>query len=163
MKKVLFFAILAACLVPLRSSAQFYQFVLGSAGGEITSSNGEISFIQSIGDVAGTFVKGSTAKFVQGFPDCFNCNDCVVVEVVELVPELHLSLFPNPSSGWLVLEGDTDKVAGYQIFNSQGALLSSSGYTGGQIDLQMLPGGLYFICFMDDQGKWLGTAKVLRQ
>lgn len=148
---------------PLWASAQIDQYVIGSLGGEIQVAGGGVSFVQSIGDIAGSFVKGETAKFSQGFPQCFDCDNCETVDVVYLDAEVSFRLFPNPTTGRLMLEGDTEAVFRYRAFNAQGVLLIDKAFTGPQIDLDSLASGLYIILFSNKKGEWLATAKVVKE
>jgi Secretion system C-terminal sorting domain len=156
--------VVIAFILPMAVSAQIKQFSIGSLGGQIQQTGGDnIQFIHSIGDIAGTFVQGQAVSFSQGFPQCFNCDNCDVTNVVYRDDEVNFRLFPNPASSLLTLDGTIDNIYQYRIFNAQGKLMTVEELSGNQIDIQSLATGLYTISFLDKKGQWLATAKIVKQ
>jgi hypothetical protein len=124
-KDYLFTLLFLACLpAAMLAQSQFDQSLVGSMGGEISAASGDVSFLQSMGSIAGTFVHGPGGRFVQGFAQESYCGDCKTLTSV-VNPELEASLrfFPNPAYDLLHVEGDTEVLHRYQIFDAQGKLV----------------------------------------
>jgi Secretion system C-terminal sorting domain len=113
---------------------------------------------------SGTLRALLNVSFTQGFPKCFNCDSCTIItNVVYRDEQIYIRLFPNPANSLLTLNGDIDKIYQYRIFNAQGKLMAGEKFAGNQIDIQSLATGLYAISFLDKEGKWLATAKIVKQ
>ncbi len=155
--------LLFSCLfaIPAGLHAQFDQFVIGSLGGHFQSASG-IQFTQSIGDLAGAHIQGSTAQFTQGFPQCPDCLECFISSTADVARGIPLRIYPNPASEWLQVETSSPDVTRYQLFNAQGILLAERAFTDSQIYVGELPGGIYLLRFTDEKGRWLATGRVLK-
>ena len=67
---------------------------------------------------------------------------------------LHIRLFPNPSTGWLQVEGAGS--AAYTLLNTVGQVVQS-GIIEGAVDMNGLPNGLYILSLRTEEGKrWTG-------
>lgn len=158
-------------LLSLTATAQFQQAVIGSLGGEIAAADGSISFTQSVGDVAGTFVYtefGTTdnpVNFSQGFVQCFACDDCpFLVSVTGLTPGLEeLVVYPNPTSGRLEISGDNDRIHRYQVVDATGRQVLTGRFLASNVDLSPYPPGFYILRLFDQDGQGLATVKVVRR
>lgn len=78
------------------------------------------------------------------------------------VPTQQLSVFPNPASNHITLQDlpEQDTPFQYRLFNPQGQLLQR-GETRGQITLQNLASGTYWVLLSSKESHWQGTSKVV--
>lgn len=81
--------------------------------------------------------------------------------ISESTPGEHLKLFPNPTSGPVVLSGINGKIQRVEVWTSTGAMVSVSVDGIPSVDLKDLPQGLYLIRVMTVTG--VSSAYVVRQ
>ncbi len=78
----------------------------------------------------------------------------------ETVSSTAIALFPNPTSGLLQWTGTEGKVVTIRVFDQLGVLVKEQNVDGQQIDLSLLPNGLYFVHLTDAEGILLTLQKV---
>jgi hypothetical protein len=127
--------------------AQIDQYVIGSLGGEIgKNTNSTYRLTHSIGDVAGTSIgEASTPLLVQGFPQCFACDDCLPLDLEDLFSNPLINVFPNPTSGLLQLEGETRLIYRYELYSPNGQQVQAAQLGMPQLDLSALSTGIYLL------------------
>jgi len=69
-------------------------------------------------------------------------------------------VFPNPSTGLLQWSGTTGEMVTVRVFDQLGVLLKEQNLNGTQIDMGLLPNGLYFVQITGTDGVVLTTQKV---
>lgn len=63
-----------------------------------------------------------------------------------------ITLYPNPSSGRVFLQGQSTEVETFRLYSASGQLLTNGVYLSEGIDLSGLPNGLYFLEHTGEQG-----------
>ncbi|MDV7389960.1 T9SS type A sorting domain-containing protein, partial [Arthrospira platensis SPKY1] len=56
-----------------------------------------------------------------------------------------LSIYPNPTRGWLTISGGSSNTGSYKIFNLQGKLMTVLPSSHLQFDVSSLPSGLFIL------------------
>ena len=74
---------------------------------------------------------------------------------------LELSIFPNPTSDRLFIEGQNTNQVHYQLIDILGRIISQDVYTSEGIDFKRLETGIYFVKINDTNGNTL-TRKVVK-
>ena len=141
MKQLIFILALAGVQPLWAQFSDIDEFVIGSVGGQIT--NNTYSLVQSIGDIAGTDISGSSYQLTQGFPQGYLLGPPTGLQ--ELYANPQLAVFPNPTGGTLHLEGELRFIQRYELFAPNGQLVSAAELSAQEIDLSALPVGMYLL------------------
>ena len=153
--KCYFSFILAFCLGYLSA-----QQAIVTTGGDAESSTGSISY--SIGQVLYHTQNSANYSEGQGVQQPFEIS--VLSAINFLDNSLKLSLFPNPTSDFLILQIDEiPKDLVMQLFDSNGTLLDDLKINSNQTDIptsHLLP-GIYFLK-MTGNDKLIQTYKVIK-
>jgi N-acetylneuraminic acid mutarotase len=73
------------------------------------------------------------------------CETCSVTAIDETNYASGISLYPNPSTGFVFLDSDNSSTAGIKVFNSAGEMVYHSNSTISSIDLSGQPKGVYIV------------------
>ena len=92
-----------------------------ASGGEATGSGGTASY--SIGQVFYTTNTGSNGSVAQGVQQPFEIS--TVVGINETTINLELSVYPNPTTNFLILEVADNTDLNYQLFDMQGKIIEA--------------------------------------
>lgn len=154
------------CILGLTATAQaqFDQYSIGSLGGELVAIDSSISLVQSIGELGGA--KAEISLFTPGFPQCWgeDCGTCSPTSSSQQLIDNNISIFPNPTSGFLSIQMGETSTQQYQILNTTGKLVQNGACSNDTIlDLNPLPSGMYFIVFTDWQHRILFASKIIKQ
>jgi len=118
-----------------------------SGGGEASGTGGSSSY--SIGQVIYTTNSGATGSVAQGVQQAYEVS---IVSQSELVLNMEVSVFPNPSSDLLNLEltSGLDKEVTYFLYDNTGKLLARSAVYNEitKIDLKPFPNAIYHLNVM---------------
>ncbi|MEM7655827.1 MAG: T9SS type A sorting domain-containing protein [Bacteroidota bacterium] len=69
-------------------------------------------------------------------------------------------LYPNPSSGQVLIQAEYSDESSLRIFGTNGSLIRSQPWSGGPIELSGLPNGIYWIELMKGAAS-LGVEKLV--
>ncbi len=163
MKNIHKLYIVLIIILPLSLEAQIDQFAIGSIGGSIEASSGAIHFVQSVGDISGTYLQGNQVDFYQGFPQCFNCDGCVEIVNVKVASNfIDFTVSPNPVTDYFRIEGTIQNIHQYSIISSQGKVVITNHFTDPVIDIGQLTGGVYVVQFFDEEHEVVGVVRVVK-
>lgn len=130
--------------------------VFASAGGFGTSTAGQLS--STIGQIfpQTTEITGNTF-LSQGFQQP---EDLGMVSI-QPGPPFAFRLYPNPSTGRVFLDGLSEAVSQYEIFNNLGQILQRGNLVENTITHPGLPSGVYYLrLYARDRILW-GSAKLM--
>ena len=74
---------------------------------------------------------------------------------------VNITLYPNPTTGLLQWTGTEGQVVTFQVFDQLGVLVKEQKADNPQVDLSLLPNGLYFVRMTSSDGTLLVDQKVL--
>lgn len=139
---------------------------VNSAGISMTQSNGSLNF--TVGDlIIETHTDADGNSLGGGFTN--STTDSSVTSIDELVIEnMDVTLFPNPTSDWLNVQfaEPLDDAVSIEIINTQGKILHSQNYPGGQTQLQLqtshLATGNYFVHIRSHASESSATFKLVK-
>lgn len=80
------------------------------------------------------------------------------------IEKLNLSIYPNPTSQYVNIEGELDNTT-IHVFDAQGravAFLEEKGNNKTVLSLDKLNPGIYFIKFTNDKGQVLGSKRIVK-
>jgi hypothetical protein len=131
-----------------------------AAGGDASGSGGTVAY--SLGQVSYIVASGNGGTANQGVQQAF---EIFTIGSVDEQFEVSISIFPNPTLGYLNLEvlGIPFEKLTYQIFSSQGKLILMGNFTGShsRIDLGELPAATYTMQIINSNHH-LRTYKVIK-
>lgn len=137
------------------------QESVNASGGDATGSGGTVAY--SVGQVVYTTNTGSTGTVAQGVQHAYEIYS---VGINETELNISLSAFPNPTTENLTLQisdFNNEKLA-YQLFDTQGKLLSNGQLTAEQtqINTSRLPPAAYFINVVNQENKKVQSFKIIK-
>ena len=133
------------------------QGVLNTTGASF--SNGSYIIEYSVGEVAINTLTNGTKTVTQGV---LQPGAAILLKVSDVV-ESGLSVYPNPVTTNLYVNGDYQWVKAYQVFAVDGKLITSGDLKKGQLNLSSLPAGTYYITLLPKTGTSTKTIKVIKQ
>src|SRR5699024_1794319 len=78
------------------------------------------------------------------------------------IPEGMFILYPNPAVESVSLEGPTESIHSYMIYDTQGRKVKSFPFTeGNNINLDGLNPGTYFLHFLSKNGELINSSKLI--
>ena len=117
------------------------------------------------GSIFPVIISGSTAQLgnpisfpSNSFTDMASCQQSGSLSAIAEYPETNISIFPNPTRGYLVLPHDID-ISRIAVHNLQGQAIDLK-LDGNIIDLTELPSGTYFIRISSEG--WSNFHKVMK-
>lgn len=123
----------------------YAQENLITSGGTTTSANGTISY--SIGQIAYTVAAGTSGSLVQGVQQPYEIS--VTLGINETTINLEMNVFPNPTTSFLNLKVDKQKIEGlsYQLIDLQGKVIKNKKISSNTttIEMESLPAAIYFL------------------
>lgn len=163
MKTIIFLSIGLLALCSLQAQSLGLQ-QLGSIGGELSTSNGPV-LIHSMGAVAATVIQDNNIRLDQGmFLACdISCSNVKTGIETSLYERPLLSLYPNPTSGLLRIEGESAYIHSYQLFSPTGQLVNRGLIHQEQISIHRFPAGLYLLHVYDRDGQIRMVSKVMKR
>ena len=117
-------ALFITCLLLFGSSALQAQLAILSSGGNISGSNGSVSY--SVGQIAFLTNTGTTGIITEGVQQPF---EILIIEgITEKGINLECSAYPNPATGFVMLKIDRSEIRGlsYQLYTLTGVLLQNN-------------------------------------
>lgn len=130
------------------------------AGASYKAENFTLNYV--LGEPMNTFIEDGDLCIAQGVLQII-INDLTDINSVEL--QTAIKVYPNPTVDNLVVDfnGNT-QLLNYQLFNINGALLSSANFKGGisNIDVSNLPKGKYVLSILENE-KLYKTFKIVKQ
>ncbi len=140
--------------------AQTSHQVLSASGGDATGSGGSVAY--SVGQIVYTAHLGTTGSVAQGVEQAYEIYS---VGIKETALNISLSIFPNPTSDFLILkvEDYNNEALSYNLIDEQGKLILSEQITNQNTQLEMstLARGSYFINIVQTNKK-IQTFKIIK-
>lgn len=120
------------------------QESVNSLGGEATGTGGTASY--SVGQVVYTTNTGTEGTVAQGVQHSFVISS-ITLGINDASEDLKLSVYPNPTTGYLTLKTDDYANLNYHLYNTQGQLIESKKMDSNSsiIDLEGEPSATYFL------------------
>ena len=114
-----------------------------ATGGEATGTGGTASY--SVGQVVYTTNIGTNGSVAQGVQQAFEISTTLGINQTSI--NLELSIYPNPTTGYLTLKTKKSENISYQLFNLQGKLIKDKKVTKNNTNIQMneLPKAIYLL------------------
>ena len=118
--------------------------VISSGGGYQQGARASLSY--TIGEVATQTYRGERVILTQGFEQ----SGLIITSLADLLPELQLQLFPNPTASWLsVLLPEGGNGLSFLLVDGRGRILrelsSAAPGSTARVDLTAYPAGIYFL------------------
>ncbi len=134
-------------------SSAFAQEVVSSSGESFATPSGGIDF--TVGEVVIETVSNGTNTLTQGFHQTL----LEVVGLEDLLPDLEVSIFPNPTDELVTIEVSDFHSLNYQLIDQTGRLIDQDELKSSQTQLNVskLPAGMYTLLLMVNES---GTAKT---
>ena len=119
------------------------QKIITTAGSEATGTGGISSY--TIGQIVYTANTGTNGSVAQGVQQPFEISTTLAIN--ETTINLELSIYPNPTTNFLILK--VEKIAGLtvQLYDLQGKIITSKtvNSTSTNISLEAQPAATYFL------------------
>nr|MBS0037311.1 T9SS type A sorting domain-containing protein [Saprospiraceae bacterium] len=132
------------------------------AGGNASGNSGSVSY--TVGQVFYQTIDGPSAYATEGVQQPYEIYNLTSVENLELT--LEVSIFPNPTSDYLIIELDesVDRSMNYAVFDVSGKQVDNQLLSGIRtaIPTAGLSSGTYFIAIFRE-GEKINTFKVVKQ
>ena len=116
-----------------------------ASGGEATGAGGTASY--SLGQVVYTTATGTNGSVAQGVQQPFEIS--VTTGVNETTINLEMSVYPNPTTNYLQLKVDSEKLdnLNFQLIDLQGKVIDNKklSSTTTSINVESLPKAIYFL------------------
>ncbi len=147
-------------LLSFSVKAQTSHQVLSASGGDATGSGGSVAY--SVGQIVYTTSTGTTGSVAQGVEQAYEIYS---VGIKETALNISLSIFPNPTSDFLILkvEDYNNEALSYNLIDEQGKLILSEQITNQetQVSMSVLARGSYFINIVQANKK-IQTFKIIK-
>ena len=121
------------------------QKTVPATGGEATGTGGTTSY--SVGQVVYTTNTGSNGSIAQGVQQPYEIS--ITTGVNETSINLNLSVYPNPTTNFLNLKFDSEKLENlsYQLYDLQGKVIENNKVNDNstKIKMEALPKAIYFL------------------
>ena len=138
LEKAIFFALLLTSTQGLNA-----QETVTTTGGEATGTGGTTSY--SIGQVVYTTQEGANGSVSQGVQQPYEISTTVGIDETSI--KLEMSVFPNPTTDFLILK--TEEIDGltYQLIDMQGKLIETNkvSINSTTIEMDKLASATYFL------------------
>ncbi len=89
------------------------------------------------------------------------CETCSVTAIDETSYSYGISVYPNPSSGFVILASDNISIAGIKVFNSSGEMVYYTNSTISSIDLSDKPKGVYIV-LLTNKGQTVSKTIIIQ-
>lgn len=154
MIKALFFG---CCLLAWGASNLFAQTGSLTSGGTATGTGGTVSY--SVGQAVYTTAVGSNGTITQGLQQPYE----IFVDMIETNMVATVSMYPNPTKEFVVLNVDNIDNLTYQMFDMQGKLLATSKIESNETKISMmdLASATYFVKVLNSN-KESKTFKIIK-
>ena len=143
-------------------SQSISRSVIASTGGNINSQNGSLSW--TMGEMVTTTIISNDWILTQGF---HQSNLSISSGINSGLSDLQLSLYPNPARDFINVSVNyrKNKKYKYELIDASGRiLLNKEEYSNlFKISLQRFSPSLYYLRFLDEKGKFLGSYKIVKQ
>jgi len=137
--------------------------VIATAGDHFTNTSSQMSW--TLGEpVTETYLTGA-AQLTQGFHQ----TNLTIVAVDDPVAAFQLRVYPNPSSGWVSIEAQSDAPPfGVALSDAQGRVLLSQAAAASQelprtLDLSGYAPGVYLLHLRSQDGQNIQSFKIIKQ
>lgn len=130
-------------------------------GGEAAGAGGTVSY--SVGQVVYTTNTGSNGSVEQGVQQPYEIS--TITGINETSIQLELSVYPNPTTNFLKLKFDSEKIENlsYQLYDLQGRVIENKKINDNSTTIKMegLPKATYFLKVTNNQNI-VKTFKVIK-
>ncbi len=137
------------------------QEIPTASGGEATGTGGTSSY--TVGQVVYTTATGTNGSLAQGVQQPYEISTTVGIN--ETTIQLELSVYPNPTTNYLQLKVDSEKLENlnFQLIDLQGKVIENKKVTAttSTINLESLPKATYFLT-VTDNNQLIKTFKIIK-
>jgi hypothetical protein len=159
-KTLFFLAFLLSFLLSFSMNAQTSHQVLSATGGDASGSGGSVAY--SVGQIVYTTSTGTSGSVAQGVEQAYEISS---VGIKETALNISLSIFPNPTSDYLILKVQdyNNEALSYHLIDEQGKLVLNEQITNQdtQVAMSTLARGAYFINVLQENKK-IQTFKIIK-
>ena len=149
-----------AFLLTFSLNAQTSHQVLSATGGDASGSGGTVAY--SVGQIVYTTSTGTSGSVAQGVEQAYEISS---VGIKETALNISLSIFPNPTSDYLILKVQdyNNEALSYSLLDEQGKLVLNEQITNQvtQVAMSNLARGAYFINVLQENKK-IQTFKIIK-
>jgi hypothetical protein len=134
--------------------------VVASSGDYFSAGSTTLSW--TLGEIATDTYIGSSNQLTQGFHQ----PDSKFALIDDIVPDFHISLYPNPTSGLVTIEADNyTGTLRIEILDLTGKIIYSTGSLENtnsvyQVDVSGYSRGIYFMQIFDGENQKIKTFKL---
>ena len=151
-----FFSSCLALLFALAAQAQTIQpSVVNASGGMLQNTTVYVEW--SLGEPAITTISNTEHIVTQGFLQ----PELNISGVEGLLPGEEISLYPNPVSDHLFFKTSSIRIASLAITDLLGRVVLEYPFVE-DLDVELLPSGVYFLSLLDGQRRLLTTFKIIK-
>jgi len=131
-----------------------------AAGGDVTGGGGSVSY--SIGQTAYLTKTGNNNSITEGVQQPYEIS--VTVGINETGITLEMSVYPNPTTGYLILNVEISENLTYQLYDGLGRVIKKDIIKSNdtRIYLDDLANATYFLS-VKSKGKTLKTFKIIKK
>ena len=142
----------------LFSTTLFAQEVVSSSGAYISNANGSISF--TVGEVSIQTIATGSNVITQGFHQ----TNLGVLAVDDVVDDLSIKVFPNPTSELLQISINDFTNKSYQLFDITGKLISKNvmNKTLNEVNLAPYANGIYLLVLYNENNNRIQTYRIIK-
>ena len=137
------------------------QETVTTSGGDATGTGGTASY--SVGQVVYTTATGTNGSVAQGVQQPYEISTTVGIN--ETTIQLELSVYPNPTTNYLQLKVDSEKLENlnFQLIDLQGKVIENKKVTANSttISMEALPKAIYFLNVTKDN-QVVKTFKIIK-
>lgn len=142
--------------------SSFAQETVSTSGGNIQSESGTVSF--TIGQVFFNSYEGTNGLVSMGVQHAYTISEVTGIE--NKMPQLRLSVYPNPTTDLLMLHVDEDQLSeiAYNLIDMQGRHIDSQtiNTTTTSIDMQSLNTNTYILS-ITHKGSIIKSFKIIKK
>jgi hypothetical protein len=145
-------------LLAIATFTSYSQESINTTGGDVQNAFGTVNY--TIGQIVYEYHYGPTGQVAEGVQQPFEISEVLGVDS-ETLPEMNIRIYPNPTSGLIVIENtdmtniniELKDLNGKQLYSVQQLQLVNN------LDISALPSGWYFLVISKDQ-KGVKTYKI---
>jgi Secretion system C-terminal sorting domain len=103
----------------------------------------------------------SLQLFAQSDKNCIGCGNSYNTESALSVSKSAISIFPNPTTDYVAVNDDSDRVNKLEFYNLTGRQMKAFAVTRGEkYSISELPDGVYFVRLIDKNNRIVITQRV---
>lgn len=158
--KKLYLIILVMSILPLTSISQTTHETISVSGGNASGTGGSVSY--TIGQIVYTTNESSSGSIAQGVQQPYEISE-IVDGIDQQSGNIICSVYPNPTTDFIILKIENASGAIYQLFDASGKLVHSSVISDSatRIDMSGLVSATYFLKILQED-RIVKTYKIIK-